>query len=149
MNIYIVDTNIVYSTFLNTQSNIGDLLLNSDDVFEFYAPSYLREEIQNHKDNIIQYAKIDAVEFEELKHLIFQQLTFLSDQIIPFPIWYESAQLVREVDPDDIAFVAYSKYYNKDIWTGDKQFIEGMKAKGFNHFVTTPQLITIREELRA
>lgn len=148
MRIYIVDTNIIYSVFLNTKSNIADLLFNSEDVFEFYAPTYLQEEIQKHKERIKILAKVEEDEFEELRILIFQQLTFLVDQLIPFKVWYDAAQLVRDVDPDDIAFVAYSTHYEKDIWTGDKQFIEGMKAKGFDRFVTTAKLREIREKMR-
>ncbi|MEM1324845.1 MAG: PIN domain-containing protein [Bacteroidota bacterium] len=83
MNIYIVDSNIVFSIFLNSESNIGDLLLNSFNVFEYYAPEYLKEEIENHKQEIIQLAKINASEFEQLKQLIFSRLTFLSDHSLP------------------------------------------------------------------
>ncbi len=35
----IVDTNIIFSTILNTDSKYGDLLLNSDGIFEFYSVS--------------------------------------------------------------------------------------------------------------
>ena len=33
----IIDTNIIFSGLLNTDGTIGDLLLNSDGVFEFYS----------------------------------------------------------------------------------------------------------------
>ena len=45
----IVDSNIVFSAMLNKQSVIGDVLLNSQEYFEFYTFEYLREEIANHK----------------------------------------------------------------------------------------------------
>ncbi|MFZ1751415.1 MAG: hypothetical protein WAU01_14545, partial [Saprospiraceae bacterium] len=38
----------VFSSILNTDSVIGDLLLNSDGQFEFYSASYLKEELENH-----------------------------------------------------------------------------------------------------
>ncbi|NJL77027.1 MAG: hypothetical protein HC892_20430 [Saprospiraceae bacterium] len=148
MNTYIIDSNIVFSAFLNLESNIGDLLMNSLDVFEYYAPEYLIEEIEHHKNAIKEIAKLESTPFEQLKQLIFSRLTFLSDQIIPFQVWYESATLVRDVDEDDIAFVAYSKYYDKDIWTGDKQFINGMTAKGFNRFISTSELLKVRQSIR-
>lgn len=43
----IVDTNIVFSALLNTNSIIGDLLLNSANIFEFYSCQYLWYEIIN------------------------------------------------------------------------------------------------------
>jgi predicted nucleic acid-binding protein len=148
MNVYVVDSNIIFSTFLNLEGNIGDLLLNSSDVFEYYAPEYLKEEIDNHKEEIKTFAKLNTVEFEQLKQLIFSRLTFLSDQIIPFEVWYASAKLVRDVDEDDIAFVAYSQYYDKEIWTGDKKFIKGMQAKGFDRFIFTKELLELRAAIR-
>lgn len=53
----VVDTNIVFSTILNTESNIGDLLMNSDEVFTFYSDQYLRQEIDNHKEKLIEKSK--------------------------------------------------------------------------------------------
>lgn len=38
----VVDTNIVFSAILNSNSAIGDLLLNSDKEFQFYSASYLK-----------------------------------------------------------------------------------------------------------
>ena len=37
----VVDTNIFFSAILNTNGKIGDLLLNSDDVFQFYSHNKL------------------------------------------------------------------------------------------------------------
>jgi len=36
MNRFVVDTNIVFSGILNTNSSIGDLLLNSEPFLKFY-----------------------------------------------------------------------------------------------------------------
>ncbi len=42
----VVDTNIIFSALLNTNSTIGDLLFNSDKHFDFYSCSYMRYEIK-------------------------------------------------------------------------------------------------------
>ena len=52
MRIFIIDTNVVFSCFLNSQGKIGDLVLNSRDCFVYYAPAYLRLEIEKHKEKI-------------------------------------------------------------------------------------------------
>ena len=46
--IIIVDTNIAFSAILNTKSIIGDLILNSGNVFQFWSCHYLLEEIDKH-----------------------------------------------------------------------------------------------------
>lgn len=48
MKIIIVDTNIIFSAILNAQSNIGEILFNNNEQFEFYTSDYLREEIERH-----------------------------------------------------------------------------------------------------
>ena len=43
MSKIIVDTNIVFSAFLNINSKIGQILINGVHQNEFYAPEYLRD----------------------------------------------------------------------------------------------------------
>lgn len=45
----IVDTNIVFSALLNTNSRIGQILINGKNYFDFYSPEYVRFEIFQHK----------------------------------------------------------------------------------------------------
>ena len=41
----ILDTNIIFSALLNSDSSIGEVLFNSSDYFEFYGCDYMRHEI--------------------------------------------------------------------------------------------------------
>lgn len=144
----IVDTNIVFSAILNTNNKIGDLILNSEQNFEFTSVTYLKFEIEKHKDKLIQMSKLDSIQIEESKNLIFSKIEFISEEIIPFEYWKEAANIVRDVDMDDIAFVALSKYLGDVLlWTGDKKLLEGIKSKGFNEGISTDELIEIRKNL--
>ncbi len=78
----VVDTNIVFSAILNTESNIGDLFLNSDDVFIFYSSLYLRQEIENHKDKLIQTSKLSELQLFFLRDRC-KSLTSDSDSRFP------------------------------------------------------------------
>ena len=140
----IVDSNIIFSALLNTQSTIGDILLNSQDQLEFYTCGYLREEIETHKAKILKNTGYDESEFREIELLIYEELTFFTESLITFDIWKKAADLVREVDMDDIAFVALSLFLDLKIWTGDKKLKEGLRAKGFDNFVSTQELLELR-----
>lgn len=37
----VVDTNIIFSCLLNSQGTIGDLIFNSENVFEFHSNQYM------------------------------------------------------------------------------------------------------------
>ncbi len=41
----VVDTNIVFSALMNADNMMGEILLNADDRFRFYAPELLVEEL--------------------------------------------------------------------------------------------------------
>jgi len=143
----VVDTNIVFSAILNTGSNIGDLLMNSDEVFRFYSAEYLRHEIENHNDKLIEISKLSVREIEESKHQIFNKIQLITEGQIPFKIWHRSANYVREVDMDDIAFVAMSEYMEIDLWSGDKHLINGLRSKGFDRVISTQELMELRRSI--
>ena len=54
----IIDTNVIFSGLLNTDGTIGDLLFNSDGVFEFYSCSYMRHEIEKHWEKLKSISKL-------------------------------------------------------------------------------------------
>ncbi|MGB1283352.1 MAG: hypothetical protein ACPG44_02700 [Polaribacter sp.] len=44
-----MDTNIIFSGLLSQNGTISDLLLDSSEVFDFYSPTFVLEELKNHK----------------------------------------------------------------------------------------------------
>lgn len=50
----VVDTNIIFSGLLSPNGKISDLLLNSSDKFDFYSPTYVLDELENHKKNYLK-----------------------------------------------------------------------------------------------
>lgn len=138
----VVDSNIVFSTLLNPKSSIGDILFNSKETIGFYTCEYLREEIRAHKDKLINRSGYSELEFDELEFLVYKQITFFSESTIPFEYWQKAAYYVRDVDINDISFVALSLFLDIKLWTGDKALIHGLTQKGFANIVTTQELLT-------
>ncbi len=143
----IVDTNIVFSGILNSNSRIGDLLLNSHPYLEFYSVNYLRIEIEKHKSKLMEISGLLEEEVDESKFQILKNITFISEEQIPFEIWHKAANFVRDVDMDDIAFVALSEFMEIKLWTGDKKLKEGLIAKGFDRCFTTEEVYELRKVL--
>lgn len=71
--IIVVDTNIVFSGILSQKGKISDLLLNSAEVFEFYSPASLIEELDNHHKKLIQLSGLLENELGFLKRLILKK----------------------------------------------------------------------------
>ncbi len=137
----VVDTNIIFSAILNSQSWIGQIILHSDKTVKFYSPQYLKIEIQNHLQKIKEIAKIDDSEAHELIDTLYTKIHFISDEFIPKNDLVTADELTKDVDFDDVLFVALSLHLNCKLWTGDKALMNALIAKGFKRFLTTQELI--------
>ena len=61
----VIDTNIVFSAILNTNSKIAQILLQPGSKVNFYATEQLLKEIASTKDMLVAYLKtIDETEWE-------------------------------------------------------------------------------------
>jgi len=136
----IVDSNIIFSAILNVNSRIGQILLTSDKSYDFYAPKYVRDEIFNHQEKLKKIAKLGDNEFLEVYELVLKNITILDHSIAAKSNYKKAFELCKDVDLDDIPFVAFSLYLKCKLWTGDKKLIKGLKDNGFDKIVTTNDL---------
>lgn len=143
----IVDANIIFSGILNTNGKIGDLLINSRGKLSFIAPEYLRREIKNHYPKLVAISKLNLAEIQESEFIVYKDITFISEEQIGTPAWMEAEKLVNDVDPKDIAYVAFALHFGYHIWSGDKKLVNGLARKGFNAFYDTDAVFVLRDEL--
>lgn len=141
MKIYIVDTNVLFSAIVSPNNNIAKFILNRKNRdIEFYSPMYLLAEIERHKEKVKELGNIDEEDFVLLRSRIFKEIIFIEDSIIPFEEWIKALRLLRDIDPDDSAFVALNNFMNKTLWTGDMKLYNGLKAKGYENVVNFSDL---------
>jgi predicted nucleic acid-binding protein len=143
----IVDTNIVFSALLNTNSRIGRLLLDTRNKFEFYSCKYLQKEIHHHIDKIRQYSKLNDNDLFELIILVESRIFFIDEELLPASVITNAREWVSDIDFDDFAFVAIAAHLNALLWTGDKKLSNGLRQKGYNRLVTTSDLWHFAEEI--
>ena len=136
----VVDTNIVFSALLNSNSRIGELLLDSRNRFEFYSCKYLQKEIHRHIDKIRRYSGLNDSDLSELIDLVESRIFFIDEELLPIVVVTEAKEWVADVDFDDFAFVAIAKYLDAWLWTGDKKLSAGLRRKGFGRVISTADL---------
>ena len=141
----IVDANIMFSAILNTDGKIGDILLNSHNIFEFIAPRFLKEDIRKHHKKIIDISGYSNAELLEIEDKVYKPISFLSEVHIPQSIRLSSKQLVEDIDPKDVVYIAFAKYFRCKLWSGDKVLRKGLIKKGFTSTISTEELYKIRE----
>ncbi len=139
----IVDTNIVFSALLNTDSRIGQILISGKNRFDFYAPAYIKFEIFKHKEKIKSIGNLTDDEFLEVYDLILKNITILNHSVIPTEIYKNAELLCRDIDIDDTSFVAISIFTKGILWTGDLKLLTGLIKKGYKNLIKTNDLYQI------
>ena len=141
MKIYVLDSNIIFSTALNPASAIGQFVMsvNEQDV-EFYAPEYLKEEIEKYIPRIVQLSRQSESKVREIVQLAYTKINFIADAQIPVEYYMKAAPLVRDIDPDDLVFVALNEYLDELLWTGDMQLYRGLLQKGYTKVITFQEI---------
>lgn len=127
MHNIVIDTNIVFSSFLSRNSKLRDIILNN----KIYAPNLLFYEIFNHKEKILRYSKLNNSELLELIHLTFENIIFVPNELISIPNKIKAYHLCKNVDLNDVPFVALSLELNYPLLSGDKKLIEHLKSLNF------------------
>jgi len=140
----VVDTNIIFSTLLNSNSTIGDLLFNSDKHFEFYSCNYMRYEIQKHWERLKKISKLSEEQLQVSYTQAISKLKFINEEIIPVETWLSSEQITKGIDLDDTDFVALTKFLKATLWTGDKVLYNGLRRLEFKKLLNTTELLALR-----
>ena len=136
----IVDTNIVFSALLNSNSRIGRLLLDSRDKFQFYSCKYLQKEVYRHREKIKHHSKLNDIDLSELISIIESRIFFIDENLLPTDIIEKAKDWVADVDFDDFAFVAIANHLDAWLWTGDKKLTVGLRQKGYHRIISTSDL---------
>lgn len=139
----VVDSNIIFSALLKTQTTFGQIIFNSDEIFEFYSSQYMRTEIRKHWNKLKKVSKLTDGQLEESYYTLLTKISFINEQIIPQKVWEESEKILDGIDLDDADFVALTKYLKAKLWTGDKTLRDGLKGKGFKNVLSTPEILKL------
>lgn len=123
----IADSNIIYSALLS-KDNICQFIILSEQL-EFFSPNFMIMEIFKHKERILKSSKLPEDELLSQFERILARITFVKEEIIPMRCYLEAYQLCKEIDENDVAFVALAIFMNCQFLTGDKAIYEGLKKQ--------------------
>lgn len=123
------------------------LLLASNRYFQFHSCEFLRHELQKHQQKLLKLTSLTEPELLELKNLITQNITFINEEFIPVAEIQAAELLVSDIDQDDPLFVALTNDLKAKLWTGDKELIKGLRAKGYTEIITTGDIYELFEKL--
>ena len=140
----VIDTNIIFSGILSPNGTISDLLLNSPDTFDFYSPSYILEELENHKKKLLKISRLSEKELDFLQRNIFKKVDLIDLESIRESTWEKAIELTKNVDEFDAPFIALALELESPLWTGDKKLINGLNKKEVDWILKTDFVTEIR-----
>lgn len=136
----VVDTNIVFSAILNTNSKIAIILLTPKSRLNFYSTEQLIREIEAHKERIRKISNYSDYELGRIIKLITSKIRFINLRLIPKESYQLAESLTNDIDIDDTEFVALTNHIKGKLWSGDKELQKGLKKKGWNKFISIDEL---------
>jgi predicted nucleic acid-binding protein len=143
----IVDTNIVFSAILNSNSRIGKLLTMRNDYVQLYSCNYLQYEIVKHRNKLLQITKLIVEDLEEVERTVTRNILFIDERLLPKMLLIATEKLISHIDPNDTPFVALTKHLKGKLWTGDRQLYNGLKEISFSDVLDTAELCLLLDDL--
>ena len=136
----VVDTNIVFSTLLNPNSAIGEILMNIQDDLTFFAPELLKDELKRYAHKIAAYSKLNHQALLDIELVVLSTINFVREESVSRDAWSRAFALASDIDEADTPFIALGIELNAKLWTGDKVLTKGLTQKGVDMIITTPDL---------
>ena len=137
----VVDTNIVFSAILNTNSKISKIILQPKSKLNLYSSNQLKYELAAHRTKLKKISNYSEIELQRATLLIFSKIRFINAELIPVTLFTEAEKLTLNVDIDDTEFVALTEHIRGKLWTGDKELANGLISRKWNKLISTEELI--------
>lgn len=134
MTTIVVDTNIIFSALVNKNSKIATFLLEPNQAL--VMPKFGFVELFKQKEKICAVSKHSHDEILEILYELMRHIEFFDENSISTSALKDAWELVKDIDPKDLLFVALTIEVDGLLWTGDKKLRTGLKTKGFDSLYT-------------
>jgi predicted nucleic acid-binding protein len=133
----IVDTNILFSALLSSESQFAQVILGSDRSF-FICESTIVE-LFKHKEKIVRLSKLPETDIIRLFYTLLRHMTVFKEVLIEPSIRQKAYQLCADIDEANTPYVALAMHLGGLLWTGDKTLQVGLRQRGFDGFFEPKQ----------
>lgn len=122
----VVDTNVLFS-FFNKESKARELSTMSSLIL--YSPRFALDELDEHKDEILQRFSLSEMQFSFILKLLQTVVNFVG--IKEYKRFLPVAEKVSP-DPDDVDFFALAFKLECGIWSNDSEFRKQSRVEVFS-----------------
>ena len=101
----VVDANRIFSELIAGNHHLRRTFAREPDT-EFVCPKYVMVELFKHKERIVAATGLDETTLLALLHTLLDRIRFFDQDAISIGCWAEAWRLCRDVDENDVAYVA-------------------------------------------
>jgi len=134
----VIDSNIIFSAIISGKQFYIDIIQSN----EFYTPDIVFIELEKYETRIIEKSRLPIEDFRKFVKMLFEEIVVIPKMAISKENWQKAYNLCKDVDEKDTPFIALSLELSMPVWTNDKSLTDGLKAKDFNQFISTEQLMS-------
>lgn len=133
----VIDANRIFSELIAANHKLRRVFASQPET-GFYCPKYVLVELFKHKERIALATGLDEPQLLALLHTLLERIHFFDEDAISIGSWTEAWRLCRNVDENDVAYVALTLELDGLLWTSDQALENGLRKKGFTKFYTPP-----------
>ncbi|MBF0288636.1 MAG: PIN domain-containing protein [SAR324 cluster bacterium] len=128
----IVDTNILFSSLLRTESYLFQSLFKNE--HSFFVCELVFIELFKHKEKLMRGTQLPEQDVVESLYILMKRIQLFKEELIGDSSWKRAYSLCQDIDENDIPHVALTLEIQGLLWTGDKKLKKGLEQKGFDRF---------------
>jgi predicted nucleic acid-binding protein len=129
----VVDANRIFSWLIAGNQELRRTMTHRPGL-KFVCPKYVLVELFKHKERIAAASGLSEIDMLTLLHACLERIHFFDEEAISIGSWTEAWRLCRDVDENDVAYVALTLELSGLLWTSDRKLETALRKKGFIAF---------------
>ena len=105
------------------------------------TPDYAMTELQEHQELILSKTKLEKAELANYSLDILNDILVVPNFLVTNQSYLQAYNWCKDIDLDDIAYVALSIEFDTCLVTRDMILYEGLKQKGFQNIISWKEFL--------
>jgi predicted nucleic acid-binding protein len=134
---YILDTNVIMSILISGKSSYKPIVMFN----RFVTIDYMFKEIDEYKETIFDKSKLERNQLVDYTNHILSKIVVLPRYVVTEENIQKATELTKDIDFNDIWFIALSLEYDLTLLTRDIKLFNGLIKKGYKKIMLFDQFL--------
>ena len=136
---FVFDANILMAILIGGRSFHKVI----QETFDIITTDFALIEIDKYSKIIVEKSKLDWSTHSQYAQFVFSNITVVPRYLIEFDTIEKANQLIADIDPKDISYLALAIQTDSILITRDKPIVEASRRKGFRRIMLFDEFIKL------